>query len=412
MDDSNLDKLLTQVGEIHNQAEQDRRDSGDRFNVFSVLRKPHDEVGLHSSFLHFLLDPKGTHDQGPIFLQAFLNHAGLTLSGDLSKVRAYREKDNIDILLRSRTEAIVIENKIYAVDQKRQLQRYRETLLGKGVDDSRITLVYLTLDGNEPEDMSELDKNRVELIKYSDHILSWLDECIKLMALKPRIRESLNQYQDIVRRLTGLMGTKAETDAVVRLLLQDQNYVKAQLIQQAMLDARVEVHEWFWNTLKRMLCGLGYELHQPHTHYDAAGYRNFLKKKKGGNPKLAFKLGVYERMDFIVTIQCIHRSNTLGVKSQLFDPVKQKLFDPDSFDSLRDKVLRIVPDSKTTRYSLASTHKWPGLDMRHFSDDEARNFPELDTEHPVQAMKRLINELVPVFEQLKAVNRAGDQGCQ
>ncbi len=404
MDDKGLDKLLTQVGEIHHQAEQLRRESGGRFNVFSVLRKPHDEVGLHSSFLHYLLDPKGKHDQGPIFLEAFLSQVGMTLSGDLSKVKAYREKDNIDILLRSGSEAIVIENKIYALDQKRQLQRYRDTLLGKGIDESSITLIYLTLDGHEPEDMSELDPNHVELVKYSDHILSWLDECVRLMTSKPRIRESLSQYQDIVKRLTGVMGTKAEIDAVAKILLHDNNYAKAQLIQQAMLSARTEVHRWFWKTLERKLCDIGYELHRPCTYYETNGYRNFLRQKKGGNPKIAFKLGVYERLDFIVTIQCIHQFSTLGVKSQLFDPVAQKLCNPSGFKSLQDKVLRIVPDAKTSQYSLATTHQWLGLDLRHFSDDETCNFLEMDTEHQMLAMERLISELVPVFEQLKAVD--------
>jgi hypothetical protein len=32
-----------------------------------VLRKCHDEVHLHSSFLHYLLDPSAKHDQGDAY---------------------------------------------------------------------------------------------------------------------------------------------------------------------------------------------------------------------------------------------------------------------------------------------------------------------------------------------------------
>jgi hypothetical protein len=41
------------------------------FNIFQILRSGHEEVGLHSRFLYELLNPKGSHGMGDIFLRHF-----------------------------------------------------------------------------------------------------------------------------------------------------------------------------------------------------------------------------------------------------------------------------------------------------------------------------------------------------
>ena len=44
----------------------------ENFNVFSILRKEHDEQFLHSAFLSELLNPNGCHDLGNAFLKIFV----------------------------------------------------------------------------------------------------------------------------------------------------------------------------------------------------------------------------------------------------------------------------------------------------------------------------------------------------
>ena len=44
----------------------------DKFNIFSILRKSSDEVNLHSKFIYELLNPNGSHQQGDIFLNLFI----------------------------------------------------------------------------------------------------------------------------------------------------------------------------------------------------------------------------------------------------------------------------------------------------------------------------------------------------
>ena len=45
--------------------------SHERFNVFTTLLDAHDEVCLHTRFLHCLLDPKSCHDCNSLFLGLF-----------------------------------------------------------------------------------------------------------------------------------------------------------------------------------------------------------------------------------------------------------------------------------------------------------------------------------------------------
>jgi hypothetical protein len=65
------------------------------------------------------------------------------------------EKARIDLLVRDRTYAIIIENKINgAGDQKEQLQRYVEKLTAAKVSEGSIYVLYLTAAGGSPSESS------------------------------------------------------------------------------------------------------------------------------------------------------------------------------------------------------------------------------------------------------------------
>ena len=63
----------------------------EKFNIFSVLHKDHDERRLHSRFIAALLNPEGTHKKGNIFLSLFLNVIEVELQ-DITKVKVYPEE--------------------------------------------------------------------------------------------------------------------------------------------------------------------------------------------------------------------------------------------------------------------------------------------------------------------------------
>ena len=70
-----LKELLSQISKIvlkEKTQQEEKRKSGENFNIFKVLGLSTSEVRLHSAFLAELLDSKGSHGMGASFLRAFL----------------------------------------------------------------------------------------------------------------------------------------------------------------------------------------------------------------------------------------------------------------------------------------------------------------------------------------------------
>ena len=200
------------------QAQQEERNrKGENYNLFSILSIERYEL-KHSALIANLLDPKGSHGCGDAFLRAFFKIA--------LKERAYPFKDctlpdsyteyytgpivgdtggRIDILVKSSSYGLIIENKIYAGDQDKQLTRYdnygKETF---GAD--KYLLAYLTLYGYEASKESTATKSAEEVaylrLSYAEDILRWLEQCVRLAYDKPLVRESLNQYIRTIKQLT------------------------------------------------------------------------------------------------------------------------------------------------------------------------------------------------------------------
>ena len=108
------------------------------FSVFDFIRT--DEMG-YSIILAWLLDPKETHAQGSLFLRSFvkvLQARWSDLECDHTQVKVEvdaRQHGRIDILIKSGSRAILIENKILgAGDQENQLVRYYTYLQERGGD--------------------------------------------------------------------------------------------------------------------------------------------------------------------------------------------------------------------------------------------------------------------------------------
>ncbi len=232
------------------------------FNIFSILRNDNDEVNLHSRFIYEILNPNGTHHKGDLFLRVFLDVIGIpnfkTTDG---AVIVKREYQHIDILIKNRNQAIIIENKINADDQDRQLERYYETIKREGFD--YIKVIYLTLYGDEPSDESIGNLKKVEddlimLASYRDDIDTWIDECIKESAGSPILRETLFQYQILIQKLTGKYHSKGYMMEIKELLIDEKNIRLATDICQALTDSKIEIQHSFWQNLSSDLKKLGY----------------------------------------------------------------------------------------------------------------------------------------------------------
>ena len=98
----------------------------DNFNIFTLLRSPTDEVNLHSKFIWALLNHNETRSHSNKNLTTFLNLIGWD-TYSLNNIRVERERYNIDLLItNSIGQAVIIENKIHAADQPKQLERLLE----------------------------------------------------------------------------------------------------------------------------------------------------------------------------------------------------------------------------------------------------------------------------------------------
>lgn len=200
------------------QAQQEERNrKGENYNLFSILSIERYEL-KHSALIANLLDPKGSHGCGDAFLRAFFEIALKGTAYPFEKCtlpHSYTEYytgpiagdtgGRIDILVKSSHYGLIIENKIYAGDQDKQLTRYdnygRETFGADGY-----LLVYLTLYGCDASKESTATKSAEEVgylrLSYAKDILRWLKECVRLADNKPLVRESLNQYIRTIKQLT------------------------------------------------------------------------------------------------------------------------------------------------------------------------------------------------------------------
>jgi len=127
------------------------------FSILGILRREHDEL-THSRLLAWLLDPRGNHKQGSLFVSAFAAMIGLdTVS--LSRCRVCRERvcveSIIDIMVWRESDFLIfIENKVWSPEGEEQLDREFRDLSQTGsalcVPEDRQLAVFLTPSGRMP----------------------------------------------------------------------------------------------------------------------------------------------------------------------------------------------------------------------------------------------------------------------
>lgn len=248
--------LLNKVSEI--QEEYDKQDEnklkqGEYFNIFNIIGKSSDEVNIHSKFLATLLDPKGDHGCGDVFLKAFLKsirfdylaydikNAEIKSEYDIGTISNEKGKEKggrIDILITFKCKtkndekyAIIIENKIYAGDQKNQLLRYKNFAKDKYVNSYQI--LYLTLNGDRPSkdsvgddiNMDNKDQFYWSEISYQKDIKKWLRSISKDKLERGNestgIKQIIKQYISLIDSLTGIGNDSEEAEKIQEIILDD-----------------------------------------------------------------------------------------------------------------------------------------------------------------------------------------------
>ncbi|MBL4625896.1 MAG: PD-(D/E)XK nuclease family protein [Flavobacteriales bacterium] len=256
-----IKNLLLSSGRIIAHQEEIKYLKGEHFNVFSILGMESKENETHSAFLGELLNPKGSHLCGTIFLEQFLELINHDAEFDIETASLVLEKHvgtrddklkiggRIDIYLKDNLDnSISIENKIYAGDQFAQIERYVNH------NKENNTVYYLTLYGDEATDDSsgELkDGEHYHCISYERTIVQWLNECIKESAGQPILRESIKQYEILIKKLTNQLTDGKMEQEMIDLIR--KNYREAKIIESNLHKVELLVARNFLLSLKDVL---------------------------------------------------------------------------------------------------------------------------------------------------------------
>jgi hypothetical protein len=266
MEIKKMGELLTNISNVLKENKKSAKNSGKHFNIFSVMKMESDEVYTHSAIIGELLNPKGSHGQGSVFLKLFFEEIEELLNFnsfdfDNASVLVEKSKRNtnnekteggrVDIVIEDKNgkNIIVIENKIYAQDQEGQLVRYIKEY-------PNCKLLYLTLFGTEPSKYSKRDLesgNHFNCISYKSIIYNWLNKCHNVIKNRElaSLQEIVNQYINLIKKLTNqTMSNKIKKE--VSILIQ-KNFLESQEIYNNFYVSKRKIVTGFWNDVKDVI---------------------------------------------------------------------------------------------------------------------------------------------------------------
>jgi len=267
-----IEKNLSAVADIIRETEKELDKDGSRFNIFYILNLETSEVRLHSAIIAELLDPDGTHSFETEFLKLFIedlkeqefgNHKCLSsfdvYSGKVEVEKwvgfindDYSRGGKIDLVISDNHQnRIIIENKITASDQPKQLLRYHNF-------DPNALLLYLTLNGNEPSIDSTAGRlelgNDFFLISYEEFILQWLMKCHEIVREKPKVKETISQYTNLIKDYTSQSPKHIMKNEIIDLLKQNKRfYSSVEEINKAYQAFNDSISNDFWKKLQEKI---------------------------------------------------------------------------------------------------------------------------------------------------------------
>ena len=250
-----------------------------RFNALDYLRT--DEMGL-SRIIADLLDPKGKHSQGDVFLRLLLDRLDFEASGRLGAAHVSVEhpiKDSrrLDVCVdMDGKRCLAVENKPYAGDQPNQIKDYLDWLKSKY---ERFLLIYLSPRGEPPSAESVESRFLIELGQelgrdeyfrimpyhktqgtWEDEfdrldfsLADWLADCRRSCDVE-RLRWFLREAETFCTRAIGGQAVAGSEVSALRefLFADEKNWESALKIERALPDIKNEVSEAFlwkvWQT--------------------------------------------------------------------------------------------------------------------------------------------------------------------
>ena len=256
-----LRRMLEKIKLINEKYDEIEKLDGINFNIFSILDMERKELKTHSNFIYELLNPKGLHSKGDIFLKLFFEIV-LDLKYD-ENVKVYEvvqedittKNRRIDFTIETPDYQIGIEMKIDAKDQKHQLYDYYYELKNRVKQKQKQKLFYLTLDGKNPSDFSLkkgsdiLTSEQYTLISFEYAIINWLKSCIKESATNTTVREALVQYLNLVNKITNNSNSKGRRMEMSKIFSNGENLKVYLEAEKDVIEAKINLQLKFWRNL-------------------------------------------------------------------------------------------------------------------------------------------------------------------
>lgn len=269
--------------------------TGDDYNLFSILGHTSEEL-VHSKMIASLLDLNGKHHMGHKFLDAFIEEVGIGKDifdsahssvkteypiGKINNLSDCPDGGRIDIVISDKNgHNIIIENKVYAKDQYRQLIRYNQH------KSYGIPILYLTPTGKTPAKFSYSSEN-IELkkdvdfkcISYDNHICGWLVRCLKL-DLPDTIKSIILQYLNIVNKITNQTRRNEMKEEIVNYIVNDSHNLDVVFeINNLIEKIQIKAQSNFWKSIEKTLQDV-YGIHPEFT----LDFKGSLAEKDVNNP--------------------------------------------------------------------------------------------------------------------------------
>ena len=205
-----MQELIGRVVDIVEEYRSKREQIGLDYNVFTLMDIERREEETHEYMIYSILNYSN-----PVlrkkFIEQFLIHMGIPKSFLREQWTVEREHytekyGRLDLFFKPRghsKKCVVVELKVDAGDQPRQLKRYEDYVRACGYQDYRI--IYLTLDGRDPEEQSYDGMVHPEWLmrkSFGVDVLNWLEGCIEICQNKNVDAGFMQQYWILLKKLT------------------------------------------------------------------------------------------------------------------------------------------------------------------------------------------------------------------
>jgi hypothetical protein len=209
-----LEKFFNAAAQKVDEAEKQQREidkvEATGFNVFHLIEPDENKL---SDILADLLNPKGSHGQGDLFLRLLFDRLQISVDPSVTlNAKVHREartdtiknrKRRMDILVRAGI-TLAFENKIDADEQENQVRDYLEHLrLDTQRNAPQSALIYLTPNGRRPTFLSAEETHQHEALRtlhcwsYQDKLKDWLAAC-QSACMAAKMRHFLLAFIDYI----------------------------------------------------------------------------------------------------------------------------------------------------------------------------------------------------------------------